>query len=149
VVSDILSFKPEGKGTDLSAGLTYLSQISKRKSVAFLISDFMAKSYEKSLRIVSRKHDLVPVVIADPFEAAFPSMGLVDLEDPETGERVTVDASDPLVRGHFAEAMKAVGEERRKLFKKLELDHVELQAGEDYVTALTRFFKARAKRMAA
>ena len=149
VVSDILSFKPEGRGTDLSAGLTYLSQISKRKSVAFLISDFQAKSYEKALRIVSRKHDLVPVVIADPFETAFPSLGLVDLEDPESGQRITVDASDPLVRGHFAEAMNAVREERRKLFKKLELDHVELHAGEDYGTALTRFFRARARRMAA
>ncbi|MHB8872621.1 MAG: DUF58 domain-containing protein [Myxococcaceae bacterium] len=149
VVSDILSFKPKGRGTDLSAGLTYLSQVAKRKSVSFLISDFMGRNYEQSLRIASRKHDLVPVVIADPFEAAFPKLGLLDLEDPESGERVTVDASDPLVRGHFARAMQAARDERRKLFKKLELEHVELQAGEDYVTALTRFFRARAKRMSA
>ncbi len=148
VVSDILAFQPAGKGTDLSAGLTYLSQISKRKSVAFLISDFLAEKYEPALRIVSRRHDLVPVVISDPFEVAFPKLGLVDFEDPETGDRLTVDTADPLVRGRFARALQGVRDDRRKLFKKLELDHVELKSGEDYGSALTRFFRARARRMA-
>jgi uncharacterized protein (DUF58 family) len=149
VVSDILSFRPVRKGTSLAAGLNYLSQIAKRKSVTFLISDFLAADYEKPLRIVGRKHDLVPVVIADPLEEAFPKMGIVDMEDPETGERITVDTTDPMVRGQFARTMAASKEVRRKLFKKLELDHVELKAGEEYVNALTRFFRVRAKRMAA
>ncbi len=148
VVSDILSFRPKGKGTDLAAGLNYLSKISKRRSVTFLISDFLAHSYEKPLRIVGRKHDLVPVVIADPMEESFPKVGLVELEDPETGRGFTVDTRDPRVRGHFARLMAASREERRKLFKKLELGHVELKAGEDYVNALTRFFRMRARRRA-
>lgn len=149
LVSDILTFQPEGRGTDLSAGLNYLTRVAKRKAVTFLISDFQARDYEKPLRLVGRKHDLVPVVVADPLEEAFPRLGLVDMEDPETGERFVVDTSDPRVRGRFARAMQAARDERRKLFKKLELDHVELRAGDDHGKALANFFRARARRMAA
>ncbi|MFZ5470639.1 MAG: DUF58 domain-containing protein [Myxococcota bacterium] len=149
VVSDILSYRPARKGTDLSAGLTYLSRLVKRRSVTFLVSDFLATGYETALKLVGQKHDLVPVVISDPLESAFPKLGLVDLEDPETGERALVDTSDPMVRGVFARSMQQRREERRKLFKKLELDHVELDAGSDYGGALARFFRARARRMAA
>ena len=149
VVSDILSFKPKGKGTDINAGLDYLSRIAKRKAVTFLISDFLASEYDKALRIVSRKHDLVPVVLSDPFEVEFPSLGLVDLEDAETGHRWLVDTSDPRVRGRFRELMESRRDERTKLFRKLQLDHVELRAGEDFAGALQRFFRARSRRMAA
>jgi uncharacterized protein (DUF58 family) len=149
LVSDILTFKPVGRGTDLSAGLTYMRQVAKRKAVTFLISDFMARDYEKPLRLVGRKHDLVPVVVEDPMEEAFPRLGLVEMEDPETGERFVVDTSAPSVRGRFARAMQASRDERRKLFKKLELDHVELRAGDDHGKALAQFFRARARRMAA
>jgi uncharacterized protein (DUF58 family) len=149
LITDILAFQPQGKGTDLAAGLTYLSQVVKRKSVTFLVSDFLARDYEKALRIVGRRHDLVPVVISDPLEAQFPKLGLVELEDPETGHRLLVDAGSPLVRGIFAEQMQRVREERRRLFKKLSLDHVELDTGEDHGAALARFFRARARRMAA
>lgn len=149
LITDILAYVPQGKGTDLSAGLNYLSQVAKRKAVTFLISDFLADSYEKPLRIVGRRHDLVPVVISDPMEHQFPRLGLVELEDPETGQRLIVDAADPLVRGNFALAMRRIAEERRRLFKKLSLDHVELDAGADHGAALARFFRARARRMAA
>lgn len=149
VVSDILAFEPEGKGTDLACGLNYLSRVSKRRAVTFLISDFFAPEMERPMRIVRRKHDLVPVVVGDPMEDGFPKLGLVEMEDPETGERVLVDTSDPLVRGRFARTMQQRREERKKLFQRLELDFVELRGGQDYLTALTRFFRARARRMAA
>ena len=149
LITDILTFKPQGKGTDLGAGLTYLSQVVKRKAVTFLVSDFLASDYEKPLRIVGRRHDLVPVVIADPMEAGFPRLGLVELEDPETGEQILVDAGSAIVRGTFAREMRRVREERRRLFKKLSLDSVELDAGQDHGAALARFFRARARRMAA
>ncbi|HYX90432.1 MAG TPA: DUF58 domain-containing protein, partial [Myxococcaceae bacterium] len=86
---------------------------------------------------------------SDPLEDAFPRLGMVALEDPETGERVVVDTLDPAVRRHFAQRMQSAREERRRLFQKLELDHVELRAGEDYVNALARFFRLRARRIAA
>jgi uncharacterized protein (DUF58 family) len=149
LITDILTFAPQGKGTDLGAGLNYLSQVSKRKAVTFLISDFLARDYEQPLRIVGRKHDLVPVVISDPLEARFPRLGLVELEDPESGQRLVVDARDPLVRGTFAKEMQKVRDERRRLFHKLSLDHVELDTGEDHGAALARFFRARARRVAA
>lgn len=149
VVSDILTTRPSGKGTDLAAGLNYALRVSRRHAVTFLISDFMAQNYERPLRLVSRRHDLVPVVLADPLEAEFPAVGLVDLEDPETGERIVVDSSSPLVRGAFIRAMHTRREERTRLFKKLELDFIELRAGEEYQNALARFFKARSRRLAA
>ena len=149
VVSDILSFKPIGKGTNINAGLDYMSRIAKRKSVTFLISDFLASDYDKALRIVARRHDMVPVVLSDPFEVDFPALGLVDLEDAETGQRWLVDTSDPRVRGRFRQLMETRRDERTRIFRKLQLDHVELKAGEDYAGALQRFFRARSRRMAA
>jgi len=149
VMTDILTYQPLGTGTDLSEGLTWLAQASKRKTVAFLISDFLATGYDKAMRVAARKHDLVPVVIADPLEDSFPALGIVDLEDPETGERWTVDTTDPRVRGRFTLATAKRREERERAFKKLRLDSVELKAHEDYAVALQRFFRMRAKRMAA
>jgi uncharacterized protein (DUF58 family) len=149
LVTDILTTRPEGTGTDLSIALNYLTHIAKRKAVAFLVSDFLARDYEQGLRIVSRKHDLVPVVVMDPFEEKFPALGIVDLEDPETGARFTVDTSDPRVRGKFVKFMAARREERNKLFKKLNLDSVELRAHEEYAQSLQKFFRARARRMTA
>jgi len=149
LVTDILTTKPASKGTDLVAALNYLTHIAKRKTVAFLVSDFLAKDFEKGLRIVSRKHDLVPVVVVDPFEEKFPALGIVDLEDPETGARFTVDTSVPRVRGKFVKFMAARREERNKLFKRLNLDSVELRAHEEYAQSLQKFFRARARRMTA
>lgn len=149
LITDILTTRPVGHGTDLDAGLNYLSHVAKRKTVAFLVSDFLAKDFEKPLRIVARKHDLVPVVVMDPFEEKFPALGIVDLEDPETGERFTVDTSDSRIRGRFMRFMAARRDERNRLFKKLQLDSVELKAEGDYAQALQKFFRLRARRMAA
>jgi len=149
VISDILSFRPQGRGTDLAASLNYLSRLAKRKAVTFLISDFLTRNFEKALQIAARRHDLVPVVIGDPLEETLPALGLMELEDPETGETLLVDVQDPGVRRSFEQTMKRSREERRRLFQKLELDHVELQAGDDFGASLARFFRARARRMAA
>jgi uncharacterized protein (DUF58 family) len=148
LISDILSFQPRYRGTDLAAGLTWLTRVAKRKTVAFLLSDFLTQGYEKSLRIVAQKHDLVPVVVTDPCEQRFPSLGLVDIEDPESGARFTVDTADPRVRGRFSRLMGARRDERERVFKKLQLDSVELAAGDEYGVALQRFFRVRAKRSA-
>jgi uncharacterized protein (DUF58 family) len=149
VITEILSYVPVARKTRLQEGLHYLSQIARRKSVAFLISDFMDEGYEKALRTAARRHDLIPVVIADPWEESFPKLGLVELEDAETGERFLWDASSARGRAPFAQVMKQKAEARRRLFKELELDYVELRAGEEHGTALMKFFRARAKRVAA
>jgi uncharacterized protein (DUF58 family) len=149
VITEILTAAPSSRGTDLAVGLGSLTQLTKRRAVTFLISDFLAEGYERALRVAARRHDLVPVAISDPLEAAFPSLGLVELEDPETGTRHLVDTASPAVRGVFARAMQAARESRRKLFQRLELDTVELATAEDHGAALARFFRARARRMAA
>jgi uncharacterized protein (DUF58 family) len=148
LISDILSFTPKGKGTSLDAGLTYLTHVAKRKTVTFLVSDFLTDGYEKALRIVARKHDLVPCVIVDPLELKFPNLGLVDLEDPETGQRFLVDTGDPRVRGRFARVMEERRTTRATLFKRLQLDAVELSGAQDYSRALQKFFRLRARRAA-
>ena len=148
VVSDILSCRPQHRGTDISQALMWLSHAVRRKTVTFLISDFLASGYEQAMRIVSRKHDLVPVVVFDPLEEKFPSMGLLELMDPETEERWLVDTSDPRIRGHFAKEVKKRKEERTKQFRKLQLDHIELSSSKDHSLALQQFFQARASRRA-
>lgn len=148
LISEILGAKPEGKGTNIAAALTSVRNLARRRAVTFLISDFLAESFERELRFIAKKHDLIPVAIADPLERDFPALGLVELEDPETGDRILIDTSDPEVRGEFARAMQDSRSTRKKLFERLELDHVELEAGEDYGAALARFFRARARRLA-
>lgn len=148
VVSDILSYRPQHTGTDISQALMWLSHAVRKKTVTFLISDFLASGFEPAMRIVSRKHDLVPVVVFDPLEEKFPSMGLLELMDPETEERWLVDTSDPRIRGHFAKEVKKRKEDRTKQFRKLQLDHIELSSSKDHSLALQQFFRARASRRA-
>jgi uncharacterized protein (DUF58 family) len=149
LVSDILSFQPEGRGTDLAGALAWLARVTKRRTVTFVISDFLLEGYEASLRTARIRHDVVPVVLRDPMEEVFPALGLVEVEDPESGERALVDASSPAVRGAFHSAMARTRAERIRVFRKLELDSVELRAGDDHGEALVRFFRARARRLAA
>jgi len=149
LISDILAAQPAGRGTRIDVGLDWLQRVARRKSVAFLISDFQAEGYEKALKLAVRKHDVVPVVLKDPLEDAFPKLGLVDFEDPETGARMLIDTRDARVRGRFQKAMNERREARTRLLRKLKVDSVELLATADYATALQRFFRARAGRRAA
>jgi uncharacterized protein (DUF58 family) len=149
VISDILAYKPVGRGTDVALGLNYLSSLAKRKTVAFLISDFLATGYEQAMRIVSRRHDLVPVAIYDPAEEELPALGLCEMEDPESGERILVDTHDAHVRFAYKAVMSEVREGRRRLFRRMQLDALELKTGEDHGSAMARFFRMRARRMAA
>lgn len=148
LLSDILRTEPEGRGTSLEAALGYLSRAMKRRAVIFVLSDFLANGYEQSLRLAARRHDVVPVVVTDPFEAEFPATGLVELEDPETGARFTVDTSNRRVREEYARLMESKRVARANLFAKLKLDAVQLHAREPYADSLRRFFEARARRAA-
>jgi uncharacterized protein (DUF58 family) len=148
VVSEILSFEEQSKRTSLGAGLEFLSHVVRRKAVAFLISDFLAPvdSYERALRITARRHDLIPVRIGDPLEEALPDVGLVELEDPETGEALVFDTGGPEAKA-FARGVRQAAEARRALFKRLSMDPIELGTDRPYLPALTSFFESRARRM--
>jgi uncharacterized protein (DUF58 family) len=148
VISEILSFTPRSPRTDLSAGLDFLGRIARRRAVAFLVSDFLAPlgQYERSLRIAGRRHDLVPVTVTDPLEEALPPVGLVELEDPETGELVVFDSSGPEGRALAAES-KARREALQALFRRLDLDAISVRTDRPYLPGLTAFFEARARRL--
>jgi len=148
VISEILSFSPESPRTNLAAGLDFLGHIAHHKSVAFLVSDFLAPqaSYERALRIASRKHDLVPVVVSDPLEEELPQVGLIDLYDPETGELVVFDTSGPEARAFAAENQR-LRATREALFRRLSVDAIAVSTDRPYLPALTSFFEARSRRL--
>ena len=147
VVTEILNADPEGEGTDLGVALDLLGGIGKRRTVAFLISDFIADDYEKPLKVVSAKHDLIPIQIADPRENELPDVGLALVEDLETGELVEVDTSDLDVRANYAREAQRQRAAREHLFRRLQLDHVTVSTDRDFVKSLTELFRLRQRRL--
>ncbi len=147
VVTEILNANPQGEGTDLRVALDLLGSIGKRRTVAFLISDFIAEHYEKPLRVVSKKHDLIPIQIVDPREDELPDVGLALLEDLESGELVEVDTSNLEVRAEYAREAKRLRANREHLFRRLQLDHVTVSTDQDFVRPLTELFRLRQRRL--
>ncbi len=147
VVTEILNADPEGEGTDLGVALDLLGGIGKRRTVAFLISDFIADQYEKPLKVVSAKHDLIPIQIVDPREEELPDVGLALVEDLETGELVEVDTSDLNVRADYAREAQRQRAAREHLFRRLQLDHVTVNTERDFVRPLAELFRLRQRRL--
>lgn len=147
VVREVLGHEPRGVGTNLSLALETLVKVAKRKSVAFVVSDFFASGYERALSLAGAKHDVIPVVLSDPRDEELPDVGLASFEDLETGEEVVVDTSDPAVRAHYAKVMKQLRMEREKLFKKLALDSVLIRTDQSTVAPLRDLFAKRARRL--
>lgn len=147
VVREILYYQPRRKRTRLSAALQYLHQILTRTAVIFLISDFIDEGYEKSLKVLSRKHDVIAIHLKDRREQEFPSIGLIELEDGETGERLLVDSSAGNLRQHFQATSQKREEQIDKLCKSLRMDRVTINAEGSYVEPLMRFFRIREQRI--
>lgn len=147
VIGEILAFEPASRGTDLAAALDLLGKIARRRSVVFLVSDFLSTGWEHAMRIARQRHELVPVVVGDPLESALPPVGLLVLEDLESGEVVELDTSGAAGRA-FAEHARMAARQRDSALRRLNVDVVEIQTNAPYVDALIAFFRARAKRMA-
>lgn len=132
--------------TNIAAALEYLNQIAKRRATVFLISDFLDDSFEKDLQIANKRHDLVGIHIIDPLEEALPSVGLLELEDLETGEIRLIDTSVRSVRDGIAH--NTAGEKLRleKFFRSIGMDYIDIYTDRSYVKPLTHFFKMRSKR---
>lgn len=146
VIREILEFKPSGRRTDLSVALDFLNKVQKRKSVAFLISDFQDSDYRRSLLVASKRHDLVPIVVIDPAEEELPRIGTVRLENPETGELEVFDTLSERCRRDFAARAQAIRDKREKLFKRLAVSFVTIKTNENPYQPLVNYFKLRAKR---
>lgn len=136
-----------GAETDLKSALEALAHAARRRSVAFVVSDFFTSGYERALSLASAKHDVIPVVLIDRRDQELPDVGLATFEDLESGEMVVVDTSDKRVRAHYKHQMAAIRETRRKLFMKLGLDAVEIDTGGSFVTPIRDLFARRARRV--
>jgi len=143
LVREVLSFEPKGKTTNIKSALEYMNNAIKKKSIVFLISDFMDNGYEKILRIVGKKHDLVGIVINDRREFKLPKIGLVKLTDSETGEERWIDTSDTKVQKTVAGVRQRIIQNRKSLFLSSRLDSIEINTGENYVKPLVKFFRTR------
>ncbi len=146
VIREILSFRPKHRLTDINAALKVLNDVVTKRSTVFLFSDFLAKDYETLLKIANKKHDVVGLVVEDATEKEFPGFsGSVELQDAETGETFTLHS-----RRAFGERFKDVWakrkEKRDRIFASVGMDAIEIETGKPYISALVRFFKARAKR---
>ena len=146
VIREILYFKPKGRGTNIGAALEHLARVQKRKAVVFVISDFQAKGYESALKLVARRHDLIAVRIMDPHERELPSIGLVTVEDPETGRRALVDTSDRKVRESFARSSAERDVAFRNALKGARTEAIDLDTDRPYTLPLVEFFARREKR---
>lgn len=146
IIREVLSFEPEGKSTNLRGALEYMNNAIKKKSIAFLISDFIDDGYEKILRIVGRKHDLIGIVLDDKREKEIPNIGLIKLTDSETGTERWIDTSSRRVRDMMFSEHKEKEKVRNSIFIRSGLDKIEVTAGSNYITPLVQFFKRREKR---
>jgi uncharacterized protein (DUF58 family) len=147
VIGEILAFQPASRGTNLAAGLDFLGKVARRRSVVFLVSDFLSEGWERAMQITRRRHELVPVVVGDPLEQALPAVGLLVLEDLESGELIEIDTSSAAAID-YARRARAAAAGRELALRRLNLDCVEVHTDRPYVDALIAFFRARAKRMA-
>jgi len=147
VIREVLYFKPENKGTDISIALEYLLKVTKRKTVCFLLSDFITEGFERALRIANKRHDMVAVSITDPRELEIPNVGFVELEDAETGEITLIDTSDRKMMERFNKFNVKNMEERVKLFRGMGVDLVDVRTDSSYVEPIMKFFRAREKRL--
>jgi len=147
VITEILNADPEGEGTDLREALDTLGHVARRRSVAFLVSDFIADQYERTLKIAAARHDLIPIQVVDPREEELPDVGLALFEDLETGDVLEVDTGDPRVRKAYGKRVRRQRQKREELFRRLSIDHITVQTDRDYVRPLTDLFRRRARRM--
>ncbi|MCH7673654.1 DUF58 domain-containing protein [candidate division KSB1 bacterium] len=146
VLRELLYHEPEGKGTDISLALEYLSRIITRRSVVFLVSDFISDDYQKAMQIANKRHDLVAITITDPREIELPNIGLVELEDAETGEIIMLDTADSTIRQTFTRITSNSREERDKNLRSMNVDSIDIRTDVSYIEPLIKFFRMRARR---
>jgi uncharacterized protein (DUF58 family) len=146
VVREILAFQPTGTGTNLSAALDYLNHVQRRRAVCFLLSDFQDEGFVKKLRIAGKRHDVVALSLRDPREEELPAIGLVELRDAETGERILVDTFDRDVSKAFTGKARARLAALSDGLRSAKVDQVEIRTDADYMRPLVKFFRMRERR---
>jgi uncharacterized protein (DUF58 family) len=149
LIREMLYFKPQGRGTDLCGALEYMNKLITRRAVVFVISDFFTGDFSRPLTVSARRHDMVAVPIVDPAEEQLPDVGVILLEDPETGEQIEVDTSRRAITRGYADLATLRSKELGSLFGNRGIDMVSLRTDQDYLPILRNFFDRRGRRMAA
>lgn len=144
IIRELIDFKPEGKGTDLTQALEYFNNVLKKRSICFVLSDFMTQGYESALRISARRHDLVGIHLSDPREAELPNVGLIQMRDAESGNVSWVDTGSRRVREDFKQNFVDNFDYFKKTLSRSGADFVNIRTDESYVNALLKFFRKRA-----
>ena len=147
LIREILYFEPKGRGTEPAEALDYLNQVLHRRSVVFLISDFLTPDFSRQLAVTSRRHDLIAIPIVDPREEELPDVGRLTLEDAETGEQIEINTSDRATRLGYLKAVDQRTAERLRDFRRKRIDAISLKTDQDYLPALRSFFRTRERRL--
>ena len=149
LVRELLAFEPKGTGTDIKLALDTVNQILKRRSILFLVSDFIAdpRTYRAELDMTNKRHDVIAVDLSDPLESGLADVGLIALEDPETGAVAWVDTGDKQWRTAFRQRLARQRDATRGALRRAGVDHIPIHTHEDYTVPLTNFFRQRAKRI--
>jgi len=148
LIREILFFEPQGRGTQPGLALDYLNKIVTRRAVVFFISDFQAPDFSQALAVSGRRHDFIAIHIHDEREKVFPNVGIITLEDAETGEQVEVNTADRSMRTQFADLVDKSETELSRTLRRNNIDTIALRTGDDYLPALRSFFKQRVRRLA-
>ncbi|MFH1852366.1 MAG: DUF58 domain-containing protein [Candidatus Neomarinimicrobiota bacterium] len=146
VVRELLYHKPEGKGTSIANAVDFLLQVAKRRSVVFLISDFIDQDYLKSLRIANRKHDFIGIQLFDPLETELPDIGLVKVHDPENDQQFWIDTGSYKERLAFKTARQQEFEDFKKTCDQMKFDLIQISTRDDFVEPIMAYFRKREKR---
>jgi uncharacterized protein (DUF58 family) len=147
LIRDILAFEPKGRLTDIGGATEYLNKMLSHKAIIFLVSDFQGGEIERPLKLLAQRHDVVAVTVEDPSERVLPDIGLVRLVDPETGQTLDVDTSDPKVRAQFDVQVNDDSDRRRHLLRRLAIDEIPVRTDTGIMDPLLRFFRARETRI--
>ena len=143
IIRELLTFEPQGKGTDAAMALQYLTSVIKKRSTVFMISDFVCEDFSDALRIAGHKHDLLALNVYDNREIDFPNVGLVYMQDVETGKKMLVDTSSKAVRENLRQAAEKRRENLANTFLRAGVQDVAIANGDDYVKPLIKLFKSR------
>jgi uncharacterized protein (DUF58 family) len=146
IIREILHFKPSSRGTNISQALEYAMRVVKRHSVMFVISDFRDEGYERALTVANRKHDVVAVTVGDPSEYDIPPVGLIEVEDGETAERVVLDLRNERSAGYFRGLNADLADQRKSVLSRARVDEISLGTERDYAEPMVRFFRERERR---
>lgn len=149
MIRELLAFEPQGRGTDIGLALDTVNQLLKRRSIVFVISDFLAKAdvYQRKLFVTNRRHDVIAIDLHDPLESEIANVGIITLEDAETGELVWIDTANRGWQAAFQQHLTELDTAKQAAFRRAGVDCINVNTAQDYVTALTSFFQQRARRL--